>query len=73
MSTKFVYENLHLDEQTKHPDIDGMIQAINHNDLTGITYRMGNVLEEVTQKHYPAIIQIKENMKAVHLTMTKKR
>ena len=47
MSTKFVYENLHLDEQTKHPDIDGMIQAINHNDLTGITYRMGNVLEQV--------------------------
>ena len=63
MSTKFVYENLHLDEQTKHPDIDGMIQAINHNDLTGITYRMGNVLEQVTQKHYPAIIQIKENMR----------
>ena len=63
MSTKFVYENLHLDEQTKHPDIDGMIQAINHNDLTGITYRMGNVLEHVTQKHYPAIIQIKENMR----------
>ena len=52
MSTKFVYEHLHLDEQTAHPDIDGMIQAISHGDLTGITDRMGNVLEQVTEKHY---------------------
>ena len=63
VSTKLAYENLKLDSIQKHPDIDGMIQAINHNDLTGITYRMGNVLEQVTQKHYPAIIQIKENMR----------
>ena len=63
MSTKFVYENLHLDEQTRHPDIDGMIKAIEHKDLTGITYRMGNVLEQVTQKHYPEIIRIKEDMR----------
>ena len=56
MSTKFVYEHLHLDEQTAHPDIDGMIQAISHGDLTGITDRMGNVLEQVTEKHYPTIV-----------------
>ena len=63
MSTKFVYEHLHLDEQTAHPDIDGMIQAISHGDLTGITDRMGNVLEQVTEKHYPAIVQIKKDMR----------
>ena len=63
MSTKFVYEHLHLDEQTIHPDIDGMIKAINQGNLTGITDRMGNVLEQVTEKHYPAIVQIKKDMK----------
>ena len=63
MSTKFVYEHLHLYEQTAHPDIDGMIQAISHGDLTGITDRMGNVLEQVTEKHYPAIVQIKKDMR----------
>ena len=63
VSTKFVYEHLHLDEQTAHPDIDGMIQAISHGDLTGITDRMGNVLEQVTEKHYPAIVQIKKDMR----------
>mgnify|MGYP000835183023 FL=1 len=51
MSTKFVYEHLHLDEQTAHPDIAGMIQAISHGDLTGITDRMGNVLEPVSYTH----------------------
>ena len=34
-----------------------------HGDLTGITDRMGNVLEQVTEKHYPAIVQIKKDMR----------
>lgn len=63
MSTKFVYENLHLDEHTVHPDIDGMIQALNRQDLKGITSRMGNVLEQVTQEHYPDIGGIKETLR----------
>ena len=48
VSTKFVYGNLHLDEVTEHPDIDGMVEAIRNHDLYGITDRMGNVLESVT-------------------------
>ena len=40
-----------------------MIKAINQGNLTGITDRMGNVLEQVTEKHYPAIVQIKKDMK----------
>ncbi|MCI6859025.1 MAG: 4-(cytidine 5'-diphospho)-2-C-methyl-D-erythritol kinase [Eubacterium sp.] len=63
MSTKFVYQHLHLDNNTKHPDIDGMISAIREENLIGITRRMGNVLEQVTQKHYPAIGQIKNDMR----------
>lgn len=60
MSTKFVYEHLHLDENTVHPDIDGMTEALRQQDLMGITSRMGNVLEQVTEEHYPEIGAIKD-------------
>lgn len=59
VSTKFVYENLHANELKVHPDIDGMIEAIKCGSLTGITERMGNVLETVTAKAYPVIEEIK--------------
>lgn len=63
MSTKFVYEHLRLDDTTVHPDIDGMREALANRDLTGITDRMGNVLEQVTSQHYPAINELKTLMK----------
>lgn len=63
VSTKYVYEHLVLDENTHHPDIDGMIDAINDNDLTGVTDRMENVLETVTISEYPQIENIKNIMK----------
>lgn len=63
MSTKFVYEHLTLDEHTAHPDIDGMVSALKNHDLTGVTDRMGNVLEQVTKQHYPAIDELKTFMK----------
>lgn len=59
MSTKFVYQHLTLDDATIHPDIDGMVKALYQKDLTGVTSRLGNVLEQVTAEHYPAIHQIK--------------
>ena len=62
ISTKFVYENLHLNDQTLHPDIDGMVTAIRNGDLEGITSRFGNVLEDVAIKDYPQIAQIKEKI-----------
>ncbi len=62
VSTKFVYENLHVSELVYHPDIDGIISAISDNDLYGMAKRMGNVLENVTIKEYPAIQQIKQDM-----------
>ncbi len=64
VSTKFVYENLHADTLTYHPDVDGMVQALKQGDLEGITDRMGNVLETVTEKAYPVIGEIKTLMKA---------
>lgn len=63
MSTKFVYENLHLDEIAVHPDIDGMKEALYQRDLIGVTDRMENILEQVTKKHYPAIGEIKDIMR----------
>lgn len=62
VSTKFVYENLHADTLSFHPDIDGMVQALKEGDLRGITERMSNVLETVTVKEYPVISHIKEEM-----------
>lgn len=62
VSTKFVYENLHADTLTDHPDIDGMVKALNEGNLKGITDRMGNVLETVTVKEYPIIDRIKKEM-----------
>lgn len=64
VSTKFVYTNLKLDEKTKHPDIDGMLDALQRQDLYGITDRMENVLESVTVPAYPVIQEIKDHMKA---------
>lgn len=62
VSTKFVYENLHLEQLKEHPDIDGMVTAIKTGNLSGITERMGNVLETVTVREYPVITDIKEAM-----------
>lgn len=62
VSTKFVYQNLKLDEHTIHPDIDALIGAIRSKDFTAICGNMGNVLESVTIPNYPVIAQIKEKM-----------
>ena len=62
VSTAFVYGNLKANELTEHPDIDGMIQAIEAQDLAGIAQRLGNVLETVTVPAYPVIAEIKQVM-----------
>lgn len=63
VSTKFVYENLHANELTWHPDIDGMVNAIENSDIYGIASKMENVLETVTAKEYPVIEELKASMK----------
>lgn len=62
VSTKYVYENLDAQQVLKHPDIDGMLDAISKGDLSGITTRMENVLETVTVTKYPIINEIKTEM-----------
>ncbi len=62
VSTKLVYGNLHADELEEHPDIDGIIEAINNDDFKLMASRLGNVLETVTLEEYPIIQQIKQTM-----------
>lgn len=60
VSTRFVYENLHLDSLEQHPDIDGILDSIRVGNIRGVAERLENVLETVTQKEYPVIGQIKQ-------------
>lgn len=64
VSTAFVYQNLKLQDLKKHPDIDGMVEALKRRDLKGITDRMENVLETVTIPAHPVIGEIKEICRA---------
>lgn len=63
VSTKFVYENLKLNEGIVHPDIDTLVSDIEAKDLPKIAADMGNILETVTIPNYPVISQIKDLMK----------
>ena len=60
VSTPVVYKKLDAKESYEHPDIDGMIDAIEKKDLQGIVDRLGNVLEIVTIEDYPIVEEIKE-------------
>ena len=64
VSTKFVYENLHVNEleTKKHPDVDAMITALRQKDLALLSARMGNILELVTIPTHPVIDKIKQEM-----------
>ena len=62
VSTKFVYQNLKLDDTTIHPDIDRLIDDIKAKNLHDIAAHMGNVLETVTIPNYPVIDEIRKHM-----------
>lgn len=62
VSTKFVYQNLKLDDTTIHPDIERLIDDIKAKNLHDIAAHMGNVLETVTIPNYPVIDEIKKHM-----------
>ncbi len=62
VSTKMVYSELHAESIEKHPDIDGLVQSIEAEDLYGMAAKMGNVLADVTEKLYPVIEEIKDSM-----------
>ena len=63
VSTKTVYEKLDSQEITEHPDIDGILEGLDKQDLQKVASSMGNVLETVTIGDYPIIEKIKDVMK----------
>ena len=64
VSTKYVYGHLDAAGIREHPDIDGMIEAIQEGSYEGVVRRLGNVLETVTQERHPVIGEIKELLTA---------
>lgn len=62
VSTRYVYEHLDLSGGISHPDIQGMLNAINQGDLKQLSSLMDNILQSVTIKEYPVIEEIKERM-----------
>ena len=61
LSTKLIYENLHVDDihKAEHPDVDRMIQELKKNNLEGICHLGGNILERVSLKLRPEIRELK--------------
>lgn len=62
VSTAYVYGKLNLSKILFHPDTDGVLKAIDVENLIGISKRLYNVLEEVTAKEYPVIEEYKSIM-----------
>lgn len=62
VSTKAVYEAIDSKEIEDHPDIDGILEGLQNQDLDKIASSMGNVLEKVTIDMHPEIAQIKNCM-----------
>lgn len=63
VSTKTVYEKLDSQEISEHPDIDGILEGLDKQDIYKVAASMGNVLETVTIGDYPIIEDIKDVMK----------
>lgn len=63
VSTKTVYEKLDSKPIEKHPDIDGVLEGLEKQDIRKVAASMGNVLEAVTIEDYPVIEEIKDAMK----------
>ena len=59
VSTKYVYDNLILDNETVHPETDLMIELLKEGRPDILATKLCNILETVTVKRYPTINDIK--------------
>ncbi len=62
VSTRMVYEAFDKTEITEHPDIDGILAALERGQLCDVAAHMGNILEQVTIPMYPVIASIRHDM-----------
>lgn len=63
VSTPSVYKSLVLDENTTHPNIDKIKNALEDGNVSVIYENLGNTLEDVTLKMYGEVGKIKGNLK----------
>lgn len=69
VSTPWAYKELdaHLDvpgSQAVHPDIDGLLEALESKDIISIAGSMGNILETAVIETHPEIQNIKDSLVA---------
>jgi 4-diphosphocytidyl-2-C-methyl-D-erythritol kinase len=62
VSTKEVYQSLDISRIYKHPDTEGLIQAVEKNDLKYVCGNMKNILENVTLRKHILLKDIKNDM-----------
>lgn len=62
VSTPNILRQVDYDQLATHPDIDQLLAGIQAGDSQQIFTNMGNVLEPITAKRYPEIMQIKRQL-----------
>ena len=62
ISTPWAYREFDKQKNVVHPDIEGMVQAVQAGDVQGVLRRFGNVLEPVTAGAHPEIWEIQQQM-----------
>ncbi|MBR2182688.1 MAG: 4-(cytidine 5'-diphospho)-2-C-methyl-D-erythritol kinase [Acidaminococcaceae bacterium] len=62
ISTPWAYREFDKQKNVVHPDIEGMVQAVQTGDMQGVLQRCGNVLEPVTAGAHPEIREIRQQM-----------
>lgn len=63
VSTAMIYHKLRVNEIKHHPDITGVVTALEAGDFKRLCNIWGNVLETVVLKEYPMVAQVKEYFK----------
>ena len=59
VSTREIYEAYDSMQTDVHPDTEGMLEALSRGDAAGISRRLANVLEPVTERFCPEIGRIR--------------
>lgn len=62
VSTPNILRQVDYDQLKTHPNIEGLLAGIQTGELARVFENMGNVLEPITTKRYPEIMQIKQQL-----------
>lgn len=63
VSTAFVYQNLDISKRPQSLSIPDVAEGIRRGDKTMIFENSANILETVTEQHFPIITEIKQSLK----------